>query len=227
MLSIQSKICPNFSKSISPWFHSNIGSSVILGCCTLVTKAISESVMPSSCWRYWINRWSFTGLWRFGLDYCAQNPTPFRTKYTEISNFLTNFLKSIQFLLQWSPRHRREKPLGMELSLQNSCHFYILWFLQVFFCIQLMYIVWIVFCCFRVIAAQQGIIDIQWFHVAGDLLMSILHDGQTWEVIDMTWDGWVAVLIENGCRTHYRAFLPFQETTGTSTKARRARDRNH
>lgn len=41
--------------------------------------------------------------------------------------------------------------------------------------------------------------------------MSILHDGQTWEIIDMTWDGWVAALIEDGCRTHYRAFLPFQE----------------
>ncbi len=57
--------------------------------------------------------------------------------------------------------------------------------------------------------------------------MSILHDGQTWEVIDMTWDGWVAVLVEDGCRTHYRTFLPFQESTGTSAKARRARHRPH
>ena len=50
--------------------------------------------------------------------------------------------------------------------------------------------------------------------------MSILHDGQTWEVIDMNWDGWVAVLIENGCRTHYRTFLPFQDLTVATTKHR-------
>ena len=43
--------------------------------------------------------------------------------------------------------------------------------------------------------------------------MSILHDGQTWEVIDMNWDGWIAVLIEDDFRTHYRAFVPFQEPT--------------
>ncbi len=50
--------------------------------------------------------------------------------------------------------------------------------------------------------------------------MGILHDGQTWEVIDLTWDGWVAVLIEDGFRTHHRTFLPFQEPTVAFAKPR-------
>jgi hypothetical protein len=41
--------------------------------------------------------------------------------------------------------------------------------------------------------------------------MYFLHDGQQWEVVDITWDGWVAVLFEGGCRTHYRALFPFND----------------
>jgi hypothetical protein len=57
------------------------------------------------------------------------------------------------------------------------------------------------------------------FKGGGHSVMSILHDGKTWEVVDMTWDGWVAVLIQDGFQTHYRAFLPFQEPTVDSSKA--------
>ncbi len=41
--------------------------------------------------------------------------------------------------------------------------------------------------------------------------MMIQDKGQLWAVVDMTWDGWVAVRIVDGMRTHRRGLFPFAE----------------
>ncbi|MGB8700766.1 MAG: hypothetical protein WCD18_15220 [Thermosynechococcaceae cyanobacterium] len=56
--------------------------------------------------------------------------------------------------------------------------------------------------------------------------MSFFHDGQRWEVVDLTWDGWVAVLLDEDCPTHYRAFFPFLDLPTLSVEPRSAKQLN-
>ncbi|HEY9824471.1 MAG TPA: hypothetical protein V6D19_03425 [Stenomitos sp.] len=43
--------------------------------------------------------------------------------------------------------------------------------------------------------------------------MRILVDDHYWEIVDLTWEGSIAVLIEDGYRTHFRTLIPFQDST--------------
>ncbi|HEY9824898.1 MAG TPA: hypothetical protein V6D19_05580 [Stenomitos sp.] len=45
--------------------------------------------------------------------------------------------------------------------------------------------------------------------------MRILVDDHYWEIVDLSWEGWIAVLVEDNCRTHFRALIPFHDATIT------------